>query len=80
MQTSDKRLGFIGLGVMGKPMCLNLIRAGNSLMVYDINSEAVEELVQAGAKAGTSPSAIGSECNVIFTMLPDSPHVEGIIK
>ncbi len=80
MQTSDKRLGFIGLGVMGKPMCLNLIRAGNSLMVYDINSEAVEELVQAGAKAGTSPSAIGSECDVIFTMLPDSPHVEAVIN
>lgn len=80
MQTTDRRLGFIGLGVMGKPMCLNLIRAGYSLRVYDINSEAVEELVQAGAKAATSPSAIGSECDVIFTMLPDSPHVEAVIN
>ena len=80
MQTTDRRLGFIGLGVMGKPMCLNLIRAGNSLMVFDINSEPIEELVQAGAKAGDSPSAIGSECDVIFTMLPDSPHVEAVIN
>lgn len=80
MQTTDRRLGFIGLGVMGKPMCLKLIRAGYSLRVYDINSEAVEELVQAGAKAATSPSAIGSECDVIFTMLPDSPHVEAVIN
>jgi 2-hydroxy-3-oxopropionate reductase len=80
MQTSNRRLGFIGLGVMGKPMCLNLIRAGNSLMVFDINSEPVEALVQAGAKAASSPSAIGSACDVIFTMLPDSPHVEAVIN
>ncbi len=80
MQTTDRRLGFIGLGVMGKPMCLNLIRAGFCLMVHDINSEPVEELVQAGATAGSSPSAIGSACDVIFTMLPDSPHVEAVIN
>ncbi len=79
-QTTDRRLGFIGLGVMGKPMCLNLIQAGYSLMVYDIHSEPVEELVKAGAKAGSSPSAIGSACDVIFTMLPDSPHVEAVIN
>jgi 2-hydroxy-3-oxopropionate reductase len=79
-QTTDRRLGFIGLGVMGKPMCLNLIQAGYSLMVYDINSEPVEELVQTGATAGSSPSAVGSACDVIFTMLPDSPHVEAVIN
>jgi len=80
MQSTNRRLGFIGLGVMGKPMCLNLIRAGNSLMVYDLNSEPVDELVQAGAIAGSSPSAISSRCDVIFTMLPDSPHVEVVIN
>jgi 2-hydroxy-3-oxopropionate reductase len=79
MQTSGRRLGFIGLGVMGKPMCLNLIRAGYDLMVYDINSEPLKELVRAGARAGHSPSAIGAECDVIFTMLPDSPQVETVI-
>jgi 2-hydroxy-3-oxopropionate reductase len=79
-QTTDRRLGFIGLGVMGKPMCLNLIQAGYSLMVYDINSEPVEELVQTGATAGSSPSAVGSACDVIFTMLPDSSHVEAVIN
>lgn len=80
MQKSNRRLGFIGLGVMGKPMCMNLIRAGHSLVVYDLQSEPVEELVSEGAKAGKSPAAIGSECDVVFTMLPDSPHVEAVIS
>jgi 2-hydroxy-3-oxopropionate reductase len=79
MQTSGRRLGFIGLGVMGKPMCLNLIGAGYDLMVYDINSEPLKELVRAGARVGHSPSAIAAECDVIFTMLPDSPQVETVI-
>lgn len=79
MQTSNRRLGFIGLGVMGKPMCLNLIHAGYELLVYDINPNPVNALVKEGARAGSSPSAIGSECDVIFTMLPDSPHVEAVI-
>jgi len=80
MQDTSRRLGFIGLGVMGKPMCLNLIKAGYIPVVYDINPEPVKDLVRAGASEGASPSAIGSECNVIFTMLPDSPHVESVIS
>jgi 2-hydroxy-3-oxopropionate reductase len=79
MHDTSRRLGFIGLGVMGKPMCLNLIKAGFTPMVYDINSEPLKDLVRAGATEGSSPSAIGSACEVIFTMLPDSPHVESVI-
>jgi len=79
MQDNNRRLGVIGLGVMGKPMCLNLIKAGFYPVIYDINPEVVQELVRAGASEGTSPSEIGALCNVIFTMLPDSPQVESVI-
>jgi len=79
MQDTSRCLGFIGLGVMGKPMCLNLIKAGYKPVVYDINPEPVQEVIRAGAIKGESPSAIGTQCDVIFTMLPDSPHVETVI-
>jgi 2-hydroxy-3-oxopropionate reductase len=52
MQNHKKKTGFIGLGVMGKPMSKNLIKAGYSLMVYDINPDSVEEVVEAGAEQG----------------------------
>lgn len=74
-----KKIGFIGLGVMGKPMSLNLIKAGYSVMVFDINQKSVEELVLAGAEQGTSPKNIGEQCEIIFTMLPNSPQVEEVI-
>ncbi len=72
-------IGFIGLGVMGKPMSLNLIKAGYSLMVLDINPEAEKELIAAGASKGNSPRQIGESCRLIFTMLPNSPEVERVI-
>jgi len=80
MQENNKRLGFIGLGVMGKPMCLNLIKAGYNPVVFDIDPDPVQELVRAGATRAESPSEIGAQCKVIFTMLPDSPHVEAVIN
>jgi 2-hydroxy-3-oxopropionate reductase len=79
MQNNNKKIGFIGLGVMGKPMAKNLIKAGYSLMVYDINPDSVKEVVAAGAVQGSSPLQIGTECSVIITMLPNSPHVEQVI-
>lgn len=79
MNNKKKKIGFIGLGVMGKPMSLNLIRAGYSLMVYDINQNSVKELVEAGAGQGNSPDQIGENCEVIITMLPNSPQVEEVI-
>jgi 2-hydroxy-3-oxopropionate reductase len=73
------KIGFIGLGVMGKPMSLNLIKAGYPLMVFDINPTSVQEVVAAGAEQGASLKQIGESCEVIFTMLPNSPQVEEVI-
>lgn len=73
------KIGFIGLGVMGKPMSLNLLKAGYSLMVHDINPDSVNEVVNAGATRGESPKNIGANCEIVFTMLPNSPHVEQVI-
>ena len=73
MIPEKKSIGFIGLGVMGLPMASNLIKAGYSLTVFDIRSEAVEALVNTGAVKGESPAMVASESEVIITMLPDSP-------
>jgi 2-hydroxy-3-oxopropionate reductase len=72
-------IGFIGLGIMGKPMSQNLLKAGYDLLVYDINPEAVKELVAAGASCGSSPKEIAEKTEIIITMLPNSPHVKEVI-
>jgi 2-hydroxy-3-oxopropionate reductase len=79
MQTQKITIGFIGLGVMGKPMALNLIRAGYTLMVHDLRSETVREVTAAGALDGKSPASIGANCEVIITMLPNSPQVKEVV-
>jgi 2-hydroxy-3-oxopropionate reductase len=79
MQAQEMKIGFIGLGVMGKPMSLNLLKAGFSLMVSDINPEPEKDLIAAGAMKGNSPMHIGESCELIFTMLPNSPEVEEVI-
>jgi 2-hydroxy-3-oxopropionate reductase len=73
-----KNIGFIGLGIMGKPMAKNLLKAGYHLIVYDINSESVKELVNAGAKEGKSSSDVASQSEIIITMLPNSPEVKEV--
>ena len=70
------KIGFIGLGIMGKPMAKNLLKAGYPVMVYDIVAEAVKELVQAGAEQGSSSADVASKSEIIITMLPNSPHVK----
>jgi len=75
-----EQIGFIGLGVMGQPMALNLMKAGYSLMVFDVRPQAIENLTAEGAIKGTSPAHIGRSCDVIFTMLPDSPQVEEVVR
>ncbi len=72
------KLGFIGLGIMGKPMSKNLLKAGHELVVCDFNQTAVSELVALGAKAAENGSEVAKECNVIITMLPNSPHVRSV--
>jgi 2-hydroxy-3-oxopropionate reductase len=72
-------LGFIGLGIMGKPMAKNLIKAGYSLVVYDVAAAPVAELVAAGAKKATSPKDVAAQCEIVITMLPNSPHVKAAV-
>ena len=74
-----KTIGFIGLGVMGKPMAANLIRAGHSLIVHDINPAPVREAVQLGAKEGLSPAEAASQSEIVITMLPNSPEVKEVV-
>lgn len=79
MDKKQTKIGFIGLGVMGKPMSKNLLKAGYRLMVYDLNSNAVNEVVKLGAESGSSPCQVAKECGIVITMLPNSPHVEMVI-
>ncbi len=71
-----KKIGFIGLGIMGKPMALNLIKAGYKLTVYDIRPEPVKEVAAAGAKEGKSSRDVAAQSEVVITMLPNSPDVK----
>jgi 2-hydroxy-3-oxopropionate reductase len=73
------KIGFIGLGIMGKPMSRNLIKANYELVVMDRNSEVTEELGKLGAKIASSPKEVAAEADVIITMLPDSPDVEDVV-
>jgi 2-hydroxy-3-oxopropionate reductase len=73
------KIGFIGLGIMGKPMSMNLLKAGHSLVVYDINQAAVAEVKQAGAEVGSSPKDVASKAKIIITMLPNSPQVKAVV-
>lgn len=73
-----KKVGFVGLGIMGKPMSLNLLKASFDVMVFDINQDAVNVLVEAGATAG-SVAEMGETCDCIITMLPAAPHVKSTI-
>lgn len=69
-------IGFIGLGVMGKPMARNLLKAGYPLVVHNRSRTPVEELAAEGANPAFSPAEVASRSQVIITMLPDSPDVE----
>jgi 2-hydroxy-3-oxopropionate reductase len=73
------KIGFIGLGIMGKPMAKNLLKAGYNLVVLDLNHKAVEELTLLGAEAAENPARLAAETNVIITMLPNSPDVKEVV-
>lgn len=72
------QLGFIGLGIMGKPMVRNLLRAGYSVLVWNRSQAAVDQCVADGAVAAT-PRELGERCDVVLTMLPDSPQVRQVV-
>jgi 2-hydroxy-3-oxopropionate reductase len=71
-----EKIGFVGLGIMGKPMAKNLLKAGYSLTVYDIVSEKIDDVVEAGAEAGSSNKEVAEKSDVVITMLPNSPEVK----
>ena len=73
------KIGFIGLGIMGKPMAKNLLKAGYTDLLVNNRSQApVQELEAAGAK-GATQQEIGEQCDVVITMLPNSPHVRSVV-
>jgi 2-hydroxy-3-oxopropionate reductase len=74
-----ERIGFIGLGIMGKPMARNLLRAGYELVVHNRGRAPVEELAAEGAQAAFSPREVAERSDVVITMLPDSPQVREVV-
>lgn len=73
------KIGFIGLGIMGKPMCRNLLKQGHELVVFDVVQTAVDEIAAAGAVAADSAKAVAEQCPLVITMLPNSPQVESVV-
>lgn len=73
------RIGFIGLGIMGRPMALNLLAAGHDLAVYARRPEALAPLTDAGARACPSPAAVAREADIVFTMLADTADVVEVV-
>ena len=72
------KIGFVGLGHMGNPMCRNLLKHGHALKVHDVVPELVRKLVEAGCEAGTSAADCARGVDVFITMLPSSPHVRSV--
>lgn len=73
------KIGFVGLGNMGAPMALNLLKAGHDLAVFDLSTQAVQQLVDAGAKKADSPKAAAGGAAVVITMLPAAAHVRSVL-
>ncbi|MFA5699509.1 MAG: 2-hydroxy-3-oxopropionate reductase [Sphaerochaeta sp.] len=73
------KIGFIGLGIMGKPMAKNLMKAGHEVICYDVIQANVDDVVKAGAVAAQSSADVASQVPLVITMLPNSPHVKMVI-
>ena len=73
------KIGFIGLGIMGKPMAKNLLKAGYDLVVYNRSHGPTDELVAAGARAGQSSADVAMQVDIVITMLPNSPDVRAVV-
>ena len=73
------KVGFIGLGVMGSPMALCILKGGHPLTVYDLNADAVKRLTDAGAKSAATPQEVGAASDVVVTMLPEPDHVRQVV-
>ena len=75
---AQQTIGFIGLGIMGRPMAKNLIKAGYPLVVHSRSRGPVDDVVKSGARAASSPKDVAAQCDVLITMLPNSPEVEQV--
>ena len=76
---SDKKVGFIGLGIMGRGMSHNLLKAGFELTVWNRTASRMSEFVEAGAKAASSPAEVAENSDIIITCVSDTPDVEEVI-
>lgn len=74
-----RKIGFIGVGIMGKPMAKNLIDAGYEMIAYDIDPQALAEIVDYGAEKANSCREVAENCDLILTMLPNSPEVREVV-
>jgi len=73
------KIGFVGLGIMGKPMAKNLLKKGYEVVCYDFNKANVNDVVESGATAGISGKEVASQTDIVITMLPNSPNVEAAL-
>lgn len=71
-----QRIGFVGIGTIGKPMALNIKKGGYELAVFDLDQRAVADLVEVGATGKASPAAVAEASDIVITMVPDAPDVE----
>ena len=76
---TERKIGFIGLGIMGKPMVANLQEAGHDLVVHDLDRDRLRDAILAGAAEAASAREVAERSDVIITMLPDSPDVESVV-
>ncbi|MDP2950200.1 MAG: NAD(P)-binding domain-containing protein, partial [Chloroflexota bacterium] len=78
MSDPKRTIGFIGLGIMGKPMAKHLLAAGHPLVIHDVVAGPVNELAQLGARVAASPAEAAAQSDAVITMLPDSPELEAV--
>ena len=76
---NNERIGFVGLGMMGLPMAKNLVEAGYTVTVFDLDAGAIEEAQGFGASPASTGAEVAAQSDIIITMVPDSPHVEAAI-
>ena len=78
-EDTTMKIGFVGLGIMGRPMAKNLVKAGHEVTVFDFNEEAVKDLVACGAMSAASGKDLAGDVEVVITMVPNSPHVRAAV-
>ncbi|WP_347250584.1 NAD(P)-dependent oxidoreductase [Zoogloea sp.] len=72
------RIGFVGLGIMGRPMALNILKGGFDLTVWARRAESMAPLLEAGAKGAASPAEVAAACDIVVSMVSDAPDVEAV--